>query len=215
MLQPLGFFDKNFPDHICRLKNALYGLKQAPRAWYTELRVFVLSLGFVNSTVDATLFIHHKPGITLYLLVYVDGIIVTGSSPAEVSTLIATLATRFPLKDLGCLNYFLGVKVIPSTAGIFLSQRKYIIDLLHKSDMTDTKPTSTPFSATDKLLKDSGDLLPSPTEYRALLGSLQYLSLTHPNIAFSTNKLTQFMQYWEKTHVSHRIDTTLDKSLYR
>ncbi|PNX56883.1 retrovirus-related Pol polyprotein from transposon TNT 1-94, partial [Trifolium pratense] len=120
MLQPPGFVNKNFPDHICRLKKALYGLKQAPRACF----------------------------------------------PTAVSTLIATLAARFSLKDLGCLNYFLGVEVIPSTAGIFLSQRKYILDLLHKSGMSDTKLASTPLSATDKLLKDSGDLLPSPTEYR-------------------------------------------------
>lgn len=200
MLQPPGFINKNFHVHICRLKKALYGLKQAPRGWYTELQVFLLSLGFVNSTVDASLFIHHKLGVTLYLLVYVDDIIVTGSSPAEVSTLIGTLVARFSLKDLGCLNYFLGVEVIPSTTGIFLSQRKYITDLLHKSVMIDMKPTSTPMSATYKLLKDSGNLLPSPTEYRALIGSLQYLSLTRPNIAFNTNNLAQFMQNPRTTH---------------
>jgi len=119
MLHPPGFVDKNFVDHICRLKKALYGLKQAPRAWYMELRVFLLSLGFVNSNVDASLLIHRKLGLTLYLLVYVDDIIVTGSSPAEVCTLIDTLAALFSLKDLGCLNYFLGVEVIPSTTGIF------------------------------------------------------------------------------------------------
>jgi len=85
MLQPPGFVNKTFPDHICRLKKALYGLKQAPRAWYTELQIFLLSLVFVNSTADASLLIHRKPGVTLYLLVYVDHIIVTGSSPAEVS----------------------------------------------------------------------------------------------------------------------------------
>jgi len=200
MLQPPEFVDKTFPDHICRLKRALCGLKQAPRAWYTELRIFVLSLGFVNSTADASVFIHRKPGVTLYLLVYVNDIIVTRSSPVEVSTLIATLVAHFSLKDLGCLNYFLGVEVIPSTACIFLSQRKYITNLLHKSGMADTKPASTPLSATDKLLKDSDDLLPSPTEYRALVGSLQYLSLTRPDIAFSTNKLAQFMQNPRTAH---------------
>ena len=196
MLQPPGFVNKNFPDHICCLKKALYGLKQAPRAWYTEIWVFLLSLGFVNWTVDASLFIHYKPGVKLYLLVYVDDIIVTGSSPAKVST----LATCFSLKDLGCLNYFLGVEVILSTAGIFLSQRKYINDLLHKSGMADTKPVRTPLSATNKLLKDSDDLLPSLTEYRALVGGLQYLSLTCPDIAFNTNKLAQFMQNPRTTH---------------
>lgn len=160
MLQPPEFINKNFPDHICRLKKALYGLKQAPCAWYTELRVFLLSLGFVNSTSDASLFIHHKPGVTLYLLVYVDDIIVAGSSPAEVSTLIGTLSARFSLKDLECLNYFLGVEVIPFTTGIFLSQRKYITDLLHKTGMADTKPTSTPMSVTNKLLKSLTRLRP-------------------------------------------------------
>jgi len=200
MLQPPRFVDKTFPNHICRLKKAFYGLKQAPRAWYTELQIFLLSLGFVNSTTDASLFIHRKPGVTLYLLVYVDDIIVTGSSPAKVSKLIATLAAHFSLKDLGCLNYFLGVEVIPSTAGILLSQRKYITDLLHKSGMANTKPASTPLSATYKLLKDSGDLLPSPTEYRALVRSLQYLNLTRPDIAFNTNKLAQFMQNPRTAH---------------
>ncbi|CAJ2664376.1 unnamed protein product [Trifolium pratense] len=194
MAQPPGFVDKSFPDHVCRLKKALYGLKQAPRAWYMELRVFLLSIGFVNSTADASLFIQRTPRATLYLLVYVDDIIVTGSSSTELSRLIATLAARFSLKDLGYLNYFLGVEVIPSAAGMFLSQRKYITDLLQKSGMTEAKPASTPITATPPLLKNSGDPLPSPTEYRALVGSLQYLSLTRPDIAFATNKLAQFMQ---------------------
>jgi hypothetical protein len=194
MDQPPGFVNKSFPDHVCRLKKALYGLKQAPRAWYMELRVFLLSIGFVNSTADASLFIQRTPSATLYLLVYVDDIIVTGSSSTELSGLIATLAARFSLKDLGYLNYFLGVEVIPSAAGMFLSQRKYITDLLQKSGMTEAKPASTPITATPPLLKNSGDPLPSPTEYRALVGSLQYLSLTRPDIAFATNKLAQFMQ---------------------
>ncbi|XP_022631718.1 uncharacterized protein LOC111240603 [Vigna radiata var. radiata] len=202
MLQPPGFVNKSFPDHVCRLKKALYGLKQAPRAWYTELRVFLLYLGFVNSTTDASLFIHQKSGSTLYLLVYVDDIIVTGSSSTELSNLIFTLAAQFSLKDLGCLNYFLGVEVIPSATRLFLSQRKYITDLLHKLGMANTKPASTPLSASTQLLKDSGDLLPCPTEYRALVGSLQYLSLTRPDIAFSTNKLAQFMQHPRTTHWS-------------
>jgi len=202
MLQPPGFVNKSFPDHVCRLKKALYGLKQAPRTWNTELRVFLLSLGFVNSTVDASLFISQKSGSTLYLLVYVDDIIVTRSSPTELSNLISTLAARFSLKDLGCLTYFLGVEVIRFATGLFLSQRKYITDLLHKSGMANTKSSSTPLSASAPLLKDSGDLLPSPTEYHTLVGSLQYLSLTRPDIAFSTNKLAQFMQHPRTTHWS-------------
>jgi histone deacetylase 1/2 len=202
MVQPPGFINKHFPDHVCRLKKALYGLKQAPRAWYNELRAFLLSIGFVNSTADASLFINQTPRATLYLLVYVDDIIVTGSSSVELSRLIATLAARFSLKDLGYLNYFLGVEVIPSVAGMFLSQRKYITDLLYKSGMANAKPALTPLAATPPLLKHSGDPLPSPTEYRALVANLQYLSLTRPDIAFSTNKLAQFMQKPSTVHWS-------------
>ncbi|XP_019416100.1 PREDICTED: uncharacterized protein LOC109327414 [Lupinus angustifolius] len=154
-----------------------------------ELRVFLLSLGFVNSTAYASLFIYQKSGVILYLLVYVDDIIGIGSSSTELSKLIATLTDRFSLKDLGCLSYFLGDEVIPSIACMFLSQRKYITNLLHKSGMADTKPASTPLSVSAPLLKDSCDPLPSPTKYRTLVGSLQYLSLTHLDIAFSTNKL--------------------------
>ncbi|WVZ05185.1 hypothetical protein V8G54_018531 [Vigna mungo] len=169
MLQPPGFVNKSFPDHVCRLKKALYGLKQTPCTWYIELRVFLISLGFVNSTL---------------------------------SNLISTLAARFSLKDLVCLNYFSGVEVIPSAIGLFLSQRKYINDLLHKSGMANTKPTSTPLSANAQLLKDFGDFLPCPIEYRTLVGSLQYFSITCPDIAFSTNKLALFMQYPRMVHWS-------------
>ncbi|WVZ17419.1 hypothetical protein V8G54_010401 [Vigna mungo] len=143
-----------------------------------------------------------KSGSTLYLLVYVDDIIATESSCTELSNLISTLAARFSLKDLGCLNYFLGFEVISSATGLFLSQRKYITDLLHKSGMANTKRAFTPLFASAQLLKDLGDLLPCPTEYRALVGSLQYLSLTRPDIAFSTNKLAQFMQHPRTTHWS-------------
>ncbi|GAU24783.1 hypothetical protein TSUD_356130 [Trifolium subterraneum] len=223
---------------------------------------------FMIKPSDASLFVYQKPEVALYLLVYVDDMIITGNSSAELSKLIATLAARFLLKDLGCLSYFLGVEVIPSAARMFLSQRKYITDLLHKSGMANTKPASTPLSASVQLLKDTGNcnspgptnlgspgtatsqsspppfssgvfafrgnrtmypgvqgveklvrwqcrdhlswwglgcysnLLPSPTEYRTLVGSLQYLSLTRPDIAFSTNKLTQFMQNPRTAHWS-------------
>ncbi|XP_047312738.1 uncharacterized mitochondrial protein AtMg00810-like [Impatiens glandulifera] len=137
----------------------------------------------------ASLFIYQKSGFTLYLLVYVDDIITNGSSSIEPSNLIFTLAAQFSLKDLGCLTHFLGVKVIPSATGLFLSQEKYITYLLHKLDMANTKSTSTPLFASAQLLKNSGDLLPFPTDYLALVGSLQSLSITLLEISFSTNKL--------------------------
>ena len=175
--QPPGFTDPSHPNHVCRLNKALYGLRQAPRAWYTELRSFLLKIGFVTSAADASLFIHSSESIFLVLLVYVDDIIVTGNTDTAVTQLVQRLAAQFSLKDLGTLSYFLGVEVIPHhSGGLFLSQRKYISDVLIKAGMEDAKPVTTPLSASTPLLKTEGEPLPSPTDYRCIVGSLQYLA---------------------------------------
>ena len=151
MEQTPGFAQSNLPNHVCRLHKAIYGLRQAPRAWYHELRKFLISEGFTNSHSDTSLFMLHSPSTVLYLLVYVDDIIITGSSAAHVSAFITALARRFSLKDLGNLSYFLGVEAHSTATGLFLSQRKYIKDLLHRVNMTDAKPVSTPLATTDVL----------------------------------------------------------------
>ncbi|KAL8166276.1 hypothetical protein V2J09_007775 [Rumex salicifolius] len=117
----------------------------------------------------------------------------SASDSESVQHLIQNLSNRFSLKDTGNLSYFLGVEVQPHPRGLFLSQRKYITDVLHKANMTDCKPVSTPLNASTRLTRNSGTILASPTEYRMLLGSLQYLSLTRPDVAFAVNKLSQFM----------------------
>ncbi|GAB2303645.1 hypothetical protein Dimus_038792 [Dionaea muscipula] len=119
MEQPPGFLDKTFPHHVCKLKKAIYGLKQAPRAWYTELRNFLLQVGFINSVADSSLFIYRRDHLVLYLLVYVDDIIVTGSDSVALDNMIQRLSTRFSLKDLGSLTYFLGVEVHMHPKGLF------------------------------------------------------------------------------------------------
>lgn len=77
MVQPPGFVDKDKPNHVCKLRKEIYGLKQAPRGWYTELRTYLISVGFRNSIADPSLFLYNCKGISYYLLVYVDDIIVT------------------------------------------------------------------------------------------------------------------------------------------
>jgi histone deacetylase 1/2 len=108
MQQPPGFEDSTYSDYPCRLDKALYGLKQALHARLTS---FLADLGFTASIADTSLFILRKPNITLYLLVYVDDIIVVSSSTAVADRLVHQLGTSFPLKDLGPLHYFLGVEV--------------------------------------------------------------------------------------------------------
>ena len=193
MAQPQGFINPASPTFVCKLHKAIYGLKQAPRAWYNELMNFLVSLGFIRTASDSSLFIRHHSTQAIYLIVYVDDIIITGRDHAHLLTFITTLASRFALKDLGPLSYFLGVEVIPTTTGIFLSQRKYVCDLLDNLGMLDAKAATTPLAVGTTLLATHGTPLPAPTDYRATLGSLQYLTLTRPDIAFAVNRLSQFM----------------------
>ncbi|KAJ9705826.1 hypothetical protein PVL29_003772 [Vitis rotundifolia] len=193
MQQPQGFVHPQFPNHVCKLHKAIYSLHQAPCAWYNELRIFLLAAGFSASCCDTSLFIRTSSFITLYLLVYVDDIIITGSSDSLIQQFIASLSHRFSLKDLGPLYFFLGVEASRTSSGIYLSQRKYIRDLLVKTTMDEAKAISTPMSSTETLLLHDGYLACDATEYRQVLGSLQYLSLTRPNVSFVVNKLSQYM----------------------
>lgn len=191
--QPPGFVDPDRPTHVCRLKKALYGLKQAPRAWYEELKTFLTQMGCHNSTADTSVFIYLHGAHILYVLVYVDDIIITGSSSSLVTACIHVLASRFSLKEPTDLHYFLGIEVTRTNRGLHLMQKKYIVDLLSKCHMLDAKPVSTPQATTPKLSLQSGTPLDNPKEYRMVIGSLQYLAYTRPDIAYSVNRLSQFM----------------------
>lgn len=122
MAQPPGFINPSLPDHVCKLKKAIYGLRQASRAWYDELKSYLLSLSFKPTISDPSLFFLYTHYSLILVLVYVDDIIVTGPSPTHLDKFIANLATKFSLKDLGSLSYFLGVEVVPHHHGILLSQ---------------------------------------------------------------------------------------------
>ena len=95
LTQPPGYVDQNNPNLVCKLRRAIYGHKQAPQAWYNELKVFLLSYGFVNSHSDASLFIYHTSIITIYFQIYVDDLIVTGNDIAFITQIMQALATRF------------------------------------------------------------------------------------------------------------------------
>ncbi|XP_019059553.1 PREDICTED: uncharacterized protein LOC109117195 [Tarenaya hassleriana] len=121
MSQPPGFVDHRRPDFVCKLRKAIYGLKQAPRAWYSELRTYLLGRGFQNSLADASLFILHQSDVRVFILVYVDDIVVTGSSSSLVTRVIDDIAARFSIKDLGDLSYFLGIEASRISKGLLLT----------------------------------------------------------------------------------------------
>ncbi|KAK1699467.1 hypothetical protein QYE76_016164 [Lolium multiflorum] len=196
MRQPPGFEDAAHPTYLCRLDKAIYGLKQAPRAWHARLSTVLCGLGFRPSAADTSLFILRRPDITLYLLVYVDDIIVVSSSATATDRLIHQLRTPFALKDLGKLHYFLGIEVhhLP-TGGLLLSQPKYASELLQRAGLSQSTPMTTPMSSSDRLSSTDGDSLSAEesTRYRSIVGGLQYLTLTRPDLSFAINKVCQFL----------------------
>ena len=202
MHQPPGFEDPEKTIFVCKLDKALYGLKQAPRAWYSRLSDKLIQLGFQASKADTSLFYFSKGGITMFILVYVDDIIVASSSEVAMTTLLQDLKGEFALKDLGPLHYFLGIEVTKVRDGIVLTQEKYASDLLKRVGMGDCKSVNTPLSSSEKLsLFEGTPLGPSDaTRYRSVIGALQYLTLTRPDIAFVVNKVCQFLHAPTTTH---------------
>lgn len=136
----------------------------------------------------------------IYLLVYVDDIIIMGSSSAHVMAFINVLSVRFSLKDLEELSYFLGVGTTRSADGLFLNQRKYIVDLLRQVHMDNTKPVSTLFCSFTPLTLHGGTPLDNSTDYRMVVASLLYFSFTRPDISFAVILLSQFMHQPTSDH---------------
>ncbi|RVX14187.1 Retrovirus-related Pol polyprotein from transposon RE1 [Vitis vinifera] len=193
MEQPPGFINEDLPNHVCKLNRSLYGLKQAPRAWFDRLSQCLLHLGFCCGKTDSSLFILRKGQSIVLLLIYVDDIIVTGNDNNIISDLISTLSSEFSLKDLGSLHYFLGLEVKYLPNGLFVSQTKYIRDLLEHTKMMECTPINTPMAL--KFIITSFDEQPiDPTPYRQLVGSLQYLTFTRPDIVHAVNKACQHFQ---------------------
>ncbi|KAK1612276.1 hypothetical protein QYE76_035949 [Lolium multiflorum] len=193
MRQPPGFIDSEKPGHYCKLVRSLYGLKQAPRAWHARLSSVLGSLGFSPSVTDTSLFVLRRSDITVYLLVYVDDIIVLSSTAVAIPKLISQLRSEFSVKDLGILHYFLGIEVSsPSSGSLLLRQRKYALELLARAGMLKCTPVTTPMASSERLCSTDGDPL-SPeeaTQYRSIVGGLQYLTMTRPDLSFVVNKLT-------------------------
>ena len=195
MKQPPGYENPNAPYHVCKLDKSLYGLKQAPRSWFAKLSSKLQELEYIPSKADTSLFIYNKSGITMFVLVYVDDIIVTSSSNKAITALLKDLSTAFALKDLGYLHYFLGIEVKKFGDNLVLTQEKYASHLLARVGMKDCKSSPTPLSASEKLSIKDGNILGSNegTRYRSIVGALQYLTLTRHDIAFSVNKVCQFL----------------------
>ncbi|GJY36393.1 retrovirus-related pol polyprotein from transposon TNT 1-94 [Tanacetum coccineum] len=185
-----------------QVHKSLYGLKHAPRTWFERLSKALFDLGFKGSKTDPSLFIYSRGDTLLYILVYVDDIIVTGNNKGTIDNIICHLGSTFALKDLGSLNYFLGIEIVPHVSGILLSQKKYILELLQSAGLSNYNPVSSLMVTSSSLSLDDSTAFSNPVKYRQVVGSLQYVTLSRPDIAFAVNKVCQYMHAPTENHWS-------------
>ena len=157
--------------------------------------------GYKQSNSDHTLFIKHKEGKVTALIVYVDDMVLTGDDPCEMKALQEYLATKFEMKDLGQLKYFLGIEVARLRHGVLLSQRKYVLDILTETGMLDCKPEEKPMEMNHKLEILPDQALTDNGRYQRLVGRLIYLSHTRPDISYAVSVVSQFIHAPSEEHM--------------
>ncbi|PKU80183.1 Retrovirus-related Pol polyprotein from transposon TNT 1-94 [Dendrobium catenatum] len=193
MKQPRGFEDNVHPNYICSLKKAIYGLKQAPRQWYTTFTNHLIQIGFQHSKADPSLLVYHRKNIRLFLLVYVDDILITGDNDKAISDLIQKLHAQFTMKHLGKASNFLGITIKHEQDKYLLSQQAYAHSLLQQTNLTRCNSLSNPscMKPPMQLTEDTNAF--DETTYWCITGALQYLTITRPDIAHAVNTLSQHM----------------------
>nr|GEZ17390.1 putative ribonuclease H-like domain-containing protein [Tanacetum cinerariifolium] len=177
--QPPGFKDPDYPGKVYKVVKALYGLHQAPRAWYETLANYLMENGFQKGKIDQTLFIKKKKRDILLVHVYVDDIIFGSTNKELCKAFEKLMKDNFQMSSMGELTFFLGLQVKQKDDGIFISQDKYIAEILRKFSFTDVKSASTSIEIEKPLLKDPDGKDVDVYICRSMIGSLMYL--TSPN----------------------------------
>ncbi|GJU39594.1 ribonuclease H-like domain-containing protein [Tanacetum coccineum] len=178
MHQPPGFVDNRYPHHVCLLQRSLYGLKQAPRAWFQRFAGYATRAGFYHSRCDSLLFIYRQG-----------------------SQIIGSLNNEFDMTDLGALNYFLGISADRTPICLFLSQKKYALQLFERAHMVTCNPSRTPVDTKSKLGPE-GAPVQDPTLYRNLAGGLQYLTFTRPDLSYAVQQICLYMHDPREPHLA-------------
>ncbi|GJX53275.1 putative ribonuclease H-like domain-containing protein [Tanacetum coccineum] len=199
--QPPGFEDPQFPNNVYKVEKALYGLHQALRAWYETLSTYLLENRFIRGIIDKTLFIKKDKGDILLVQVYVDNIIF-GSTKKSLCTEIESLMhKKFQMSSIGELTFFLGLQVMQKDDGIFISQDKYVANILKKFDFVTVKTESTPIETNKVLLKDEEAEDVDVHLYRSMIGSLMYLIASRPDIMFDVCACARFQVTPKVSHL--------------
>jgi Reverse transcriptase (RNA-dependent DNA polymerase) len=201
MSLPPGHAQEGNTNLVCKLRKSIYGLKQYPRIWYVKLSSYLLSYDFKISNTDHSLFFKISNGIIIIVSVYIDDIIITDNNMEEIKKVKAQLRENFDIKVLELLKYFLGIEIAQSPKRIFISQRKYTLDLLREIGKLGCKPTSTPIDSKIKLNTEDDEQLEDISQFQRLVGKLIYLTVTRPDISFSISQISKFMHAPRTPHL--------------
>ncbi|GJU89667.1 putative ribonuclease H-like domain-containing protein [Tanacetum coccineum] len=200
--QPPSFVDPEFPEKVYKVEKALYGLHQAPRAWYETLSTYLLDNGFHRGQIDKTLFIKRLKGDILLVQVYVDDIIFGSTKKSLCDEFEQIMHNRFQMSSMGELTFFLGLQVKQKEDGIFISQDKYVGEILKKFGFSSVRTASTPMETNKALTKDEDGEDVDVHLYRSMIGSLMYLTSSRPDIMFSVCACSRFQVQPKVSHLN-------------
>ncbi|GKB83465.1 putative ribonuclease H-like domain-containing protein [Tanacetum coccineum] len=200
--QPPGFIDPKYPKKVYKVVKALYGLHQTPRAWYATLSTFLLKNGYRRGTIDKTLFLKKDKHDIILVQVYVDDIIFGSTKKSWCDEFEALMKSRFQMSSMGELTFFLGLQVKQKADGIFISQDKYVAEILKKFDFVNVKTASTPIETQKPLVKDEEASDVDVHLYRSMIGSLMYLTASRPDIMFAVCACSRFQVTPKTSHLS-------------
>jgi hypothetical protein len=198
--QAPGFAQPGQEHKVYRLNKALYGLHQAPRAWNQKLDEKMGVLGFTRCPSEHAIYCRGEGAERLVVVVYVDDLVITGTSRSNIQTFKAEMTKAFKMSDLGLLSYYLGIEVKQDELGITLSQERYANKILDLSGFADCNSCDVPMQAKLKLSRKDDSPCVDATKYRSLVGKLRYLVNTRPDLAFSVGYVSRFM---EEPHMEH------------
>lgn len=199
-MQPEGFEKEGKEHMVYKLFKALYGLRQAPRAWYVKLSKCLEDMGLMKCPHEHAVYTKREGEEILIVAVYVDDLLITGTSTSIIKRFKAEMNAHFDMNDLGKLSYYLGIEVEQKKGFIELKQSAYAKKILSNIGMGECNPTRYPMEPRQIITKDEGGKLVNSTEYKSMVGGLRYLVHTRPDIAFSVGIVSRFM---EKPTVMH------------
>jgi hypothetical protein len=199
--QPPGFEDSEYPNHVYKLSKALYGLKQASRAWYECLRDFLITSGFKVGKADPTLFTKTIAKDLFICQIYVDDIIFGSTNKSSCEEFSRIMIQKLEMSMMGELKYFLGFQIKQLQEGTFISQTKYIQDILKKFGMKNGKPIKTPMGTNGHLDLDTGGKSIDQKVYWLMIGSLLYLCASRPEIMLSVCMCARFQANPKEVHL--------------